>query len=111
MFLGVSDLSGASVFEMNLPRYYYGHVSTHSQAEAIITDGLLSPDLVCAVYYEELDTAGRPRIELLARHETGWEGMIGQNRDPHCHLSPDGRWLSYNCAGRGRSDVYVVRVA
>lgn len=110
MMLGVSDLSGDSVFEMNLPRYHYGHVSTHSQADAIITDGLFSADLVCAVYYEQLDAVGRPRIEVLARHETDWDAVIGQNRDPHCHLSPDGRWLSYNAAARGRSDVFVVRL-
>jgi len=110
MFLGVSDLEGQSVFEMNLPDYHYGHVSTHSRANAIITDGLLSPDLVCAVYYEKLAATGCPRIELLARHATAWDGMIGQNRDPHCHLSPDGRWLSYNAAARGRSDVYIVQL-
>lgn len=110
MFLGVSDLAGEPVFEKNLPCYHYGHVSTHTRAEAIITDGLLTPEMICAVYYRELDAAGCPRVELLGRHGTDWQGMIGQYRDPHCHMSPDGRWVSYNAAARGRSDVYLLQV-
>lgn len=110
MMFGVSDLSGNSVFEMNLPRYYYGHVSTHTRAEAVITDGLFSPDLICAVHYEDRDTSGSPRIELLGRHETDWAALPGQLTHPHCQMSPDGRWLSYNAAAGGRSDVYLVRV-
>ena len=111
MFLGVSDLGGDSVFEMNLPRYYYGHVSTHPRAEAIITDGLVAPDLVAAIHYEDLDPAGAPRIELLARHDTDWSAAPGQLSHPHCHISPDGKWLSYNTAAAGRADVCLVRVA
>jgi hypothetical protein len=111
MFLGVSDLRGESVFEMNFPHYHYGHVSTHTQADAIVTDGLVTRDHICAVHYRDLDALGQPRIELLARHATDWEGLAGQLRDPHCHVSPDGRWLSYNRAAGGRSDVYVVRIA
>jgi hypothetical protein len=110
MMLGVCDLSGESIFEMNFPEYYYGHVSTHTQAEAIVTDALCSEDLVSAIHYEDLSASGLPRIEVLARHNNDWGALPGQERDPHCHMSPDGRWVSYNRAWRGRSDVYVVRL-
>lgn len=36
---------------------------------------------------------------------------IGLEPHPHCHVSPDGQWLSYNRAENGRSDVYVVSLA
>jgi hypothetical protein len=108
MFIGVADTSGESLWEMNMPRYYYGHVSTHTTEEAIITDALVSDDLVTVLHYQETDKNGRPRIEVLARHETDWSAMPGQYPHPHCHMSPDGRWLSYNRAHNGRSDVFVV---
>lgn len=111
MFVGVSDLEGRSVFEMNLPAYQYGHVSTHTQADAIVSDGLFTPDCICAMHYRELDSRGQPRIELLGRHGTDWSGLPGQLSHPHCHVSPDGRWLSYNRVAGGRSDVYVIAIA
>lgn len=111
MFVGASALDGRSVFEMNLPDYHYGHVSTHPQQDCIVTDGILSADLVCAIHYRDLDSAGSPRIEVLARHDTAWDGMLGQCRDPHVHISPDGRWLSCNVAAAGRSDIHLIRIA
>jgi len=110
MFLGVSNLEGESIFEMNFPAYYYGHVSTHPRSDAIITDGMATPDHVCAIFYRELGATGLPRIELLAHHGTDWSAVSGQASHPHCHVSPDGRWLSFNRAAGGRSDVYVVRL-
>lgn len=108
MFVGVSDLDGASLWEINMPEYFYGHVSTHATEEAIVTDALVSSDLVAAIHYEDRAPAGTPRIELLARHNTQWSGLPGQYPHPHCHMSPDGRWLSYNRATNGRTDVCVV---
>jgi hypothetical protein len=109
-YIGVADMTGRRVWEKHFDVIYYGHVSTHTQAEAIVTDGLITPDMVTAIYYEELDSSGAPRIELLARHGTQWDGIQAQFTHPHCHMSPDGRWLSYNKGERGRSDVYLVRV-
>lgn len=110
MFVGVSDLTGESVWERNLPEYHYGHVSTHTAAEAIVTDGLVSSHHITAIHYEELDGSGCPRIEILGRHDTDWNGMLGQPRDPHCHMSPDGKWLSCNVARAGRSDVHLIQL-
>ncbi len=108
MFVGVADRQGRSIWEINFPRYYYGHACTHSTAEAIVSDALVSSDLVTALHYEECDRLGAPRVEILARHDTDWKAMPGQYPHPHCHMSPDGRWLSYNRGESGRCDVYVV---
>ena len=112
MFVGASDLNGESVFEINYPAYYYGHVSTDTRGEAIVTDGLVSNDLIVAIHYEQLDRSGAPRIELLARHDSRWRAMAGQYPHPHPHVSPDGRWLAYNRAHEnGRCDVCVTAIA
>jgi hypothetical protein len=110
MFVGVSNLAGESIWEMNFPEYFYGHVSTHPLREAIVSDALVSADLVTAIHYQECDRNGIPRMEILARHNTDWQAMGGQYSHPHCHISPDGRWLSYNCAAGGRTDVYVAEL-
>jgi hypothetical protein len=107
-FAGVADLAGSILWGMVIPNAHYGHACSHPLANVFVTDGLLSADLVTAIHYEELDREGQPRIEILARHATDWKGMQGQYPHPHCHISPDGRWLSYNRAQHGRSDVYVV---
>ena len=109
-FIGVADTRGGTLWEMQMPVAYYGHACTHTMREAFVTDGLLSPDLVTAIHYRELDSAGMARVEVLARHNTQWRSMDGQYPHPHSHMSPDGEWLSYNRAESGRSDVYLVRV-
>ncbi|HSH78708.1 MAG TPA: hypothetical protein VLA19_09275, partial [Herpetosiphonaceae bacterium] len=108
-YIGAIDRNGEVLWERWFPAPYYGHVSTHTRAEAIVTDGLLTPDLVTAIYYEDRDATGTPRIEVLARHATQWGSPPGQYSHPHCHMSPDGRWLSYNRSENGRCDVYLVR--
>ncbi|MFW6007435.1 MAG: hypothetical protein ACOCQ5_05535, partial [Halanaerobiales bacterium] len=89
-YIGVADLSGDIIWEQHYPASNYGHVSTHTEAEAIITDGILTSDMVTAIHYENKDNNGYPEIEILARHNTQWDGMVGQYPHPHCHMSPDG---------------------
>jgi hypothetical protein len=110
-YVGAIDTRGRVVWERVFPAPYYGHVSTHTRAEAIITDGLFAPDLVTAIHFRDLDAAGAPRMEVLARHGTEWGTIHGQYTHPHCHVSPDGRWLSYNRGEKGRTDVYVVALS
>jgi hypothetical protein len=110
MFVGVSDMTGESIFEMNIPEYNYGHVTTHPSEEIIVTDGLVTSEYVTGIHYEKLDRNGSPHIELLAKHDNDWNALLGQERDPHCHISPDGRWLSYNRGFKGRSMVHVVEI-
>ncbi len=109
-YVGAADTAGNVVWEHAFPLFYYGHMCTHTAARAIITDGLFTPDLITAIYYEETDRNGVPRLEVLARHATDWKTVQGQFSHPHCHMSLDGHWLTYNRGEAGRSDVYVVRL-
>jgi hypothetical protein len=73
---------------------------------AIILDGNLSPDLLLWLYYDREE----PRVEVIARHGTDWGALPGQYPHPHPLSDPTGRWISFNAAARGRSDVFVVEV-
>lgn len=99
-FIGVTDLAGKVEFHYLLPARIYSHMGVHPTWDAMIVDGLVSTDLVCAIFYKEIDAMGCPRIQVLARHSTDWdEPKYGQYSHPHCSVSPDGRWLSYNRGG------------
>ncbi|WP_027483140.1 hypothetical protein [Deinococcus pimensis] len=113
---GVSHYVGAAradtaevVWERVFPRYHYGHVSSHPTRNAIVTDGLVTADLVTFLDFEHSGPSGAPHVEVLARHATRWDALAGQFPHPHPHVSPDGRWLSYNRGqSHGRSDVYLT---
>jgi hypothetical protein len=72
----------------------------------VILDGNLSNDLLLWVYYDQ----PQPRVEVICRHGTDWGAMPGQYPHPHPICDPTGRWIAYNAAARGRSDVFVVSV-
>jgi hypothetical protein len=108
-YLGVADLDGNVVWEADYPFFHYGHSSSHATRRAIITDGLITPDLITAIYWNELDSMGLPRTEILGRHGTYWK--TGQQFDPHPIMSSDGKYLSYNRGFKdGRSDVYLLQL-
>jgi hypothetical protein len=108
-YMGVADLEGHVVWEADFPFFHYGHACSHATRPAIITDGLITPDLITAIYWQELNSLGLPRIEILGRHGTYWKA--GQHFDPHVLMSADGKWLSYNRGyADGRSDVYVMQL-
>lgn len=109
-YIGAADIEGHIAFERHYPEFHYGHMCTHPCEDAMITDGLFTPNQIIAIYYTDLDLHGAPRLEVLARHDTDWTPKQ-QQCHPHCHVSPDGKWLSYNRGFEGtRSDVYVVRL-
>jgi hypothetical protein len=93
-FIGVADVDGRVVWEGHFPTFFYGHTGSHTRGNIIITDGLFTPHLITAIHFEKLNSQGIPEIEILAQHNTNW--APGQNNHPHPHVSPDGRWLSYN---------------
>jgi hypothetical protein len=106
-YVGVVDREGRTVREYCFYRAgEYGHVSAMAGRPAVILDGNLSDDLLLWLYYD----GERPRVEVIARHGTDWGAMAGQYPHPHPHSDPTGRWISFNAAHRGRSDVFVVRV-
>jgi hypothetical protein len=108
-YIGVCDLQGTVVWEADYPFLHYGHSGSHSTRPAIITDGLITPDLITAIHWQELDSLGLPRTEILGRHGTYWK--TGQQFDPHPVMSADGRYLSYNRGyADGRSDVYLLQL-
>jgi hypothetical protein len=86
----------------------YGHVSSHPKRHSILIDGLIDSERFYALHLDDRDQAQQPQIELLGQHSTEWGSVPGQMAHPHPHLSPDGRWLAYNCARNQRSDVHLL---
>jgi len=110
-YIGVADRNGGIVWERHFPTFFYGHVATHTRTHAIVTDALLTENLVTAIHWREGSSADKATFEILAQHDTLWVvGANAQSSHPHPHISPDGRWLSYNRGEAGRSDVCVVRL-
>ncbi len=106
-YIGVVHKSGQTVREYLFDKApHYGHVSAMAGRPAVILDGNLSDDLLLWVYYDQ----EQPRVEVICRHGTDWGALPGQYPHPHPICDPTGRWIAYNVAGRGRSDVFVVDV-
>ncbi len=106
-YIGAIDRAGRTVREYGFHGAdHYGHVSAMAGRPAIILDGNLSPDLLLWLYYDREE----PRVEVIARHGTEWNALPGQYSHPHPLSDPTGRWISFNAAHRGRSDVFVVAV-
>lgn len=108
-YIGVADLEGNVLWEEEFPYFHYGHTSSHATAPVLIVDGLITPDLITAIHWQELNSLGLPRIEILGRHGTYWK--TGQQFDPHPIMSPNGKYLSYNRGyADGRSDVHLLQL-
>jgi hypothetical protein len=106
-FIGVCDQNGQTVREWDFPgASHYGHVAAMANRPAIILDGNLSDNLLTWLYYD----GEQPRVEVIAAHNTQWATVLGQASHPHQLSSPDGRWISFNTAQRGRTEVVIVRV-
>lgn len=105
--IGVVAKGGHTLWEHTSEAWTaYGHVSAMAGRPAIILDGNVSNDLLVWMDYDrEL-----PQIEVIARHGTNWGGHEGQYPHPHPQSDPTGRYISFNAAERGRSDVFIVEV-
>lgn len=108
-FIGVAKADGETVWENQYPYMTYGHVSTHRQMNVIIVDNLLAYEYICGIHWEDRNSDNIPRVELLAKHNSTY-AMNDQTRHPHCTMTSDGKWLSYNAKFDARSDVYVVKM-
>lgn len=108
-YIGVADLQGKIVWEKNFPHSWYGHVSSHERENTIVLDGLITENQLTGIHWNKRDTLNEPAISLYGTHRSDWAN-IGQHAHPHCQVSPDGRWLSYNRSYEGRSDVYALRL-
>ena len=106
-FIGVNSPDGENIREyLFRDAHAYGHVSAMAGRPAIILDGNLSSDLLLWVYYDK----EMPRVEVIAKHGTNWGALPWQYPHPHPLSDPTGRWISFNAAQRGRSDVFIVDV-
>lgn len=106
-FIGVCDRHGQTVREWDFSgAQHYGHVAAMAGRPAIILDGNVSSHLLTWLYYDQ----AQPRLEVIAAHNTEWGTILGQAPHPHPLCSPDGRWISFNTARRGRTEVVLVRV-
>jgi hypothetical protein len=50
-----------------------------------------------------------PVLNVLGAHNSG-NNTYGQHTHPHCLMSPDGKFISYNKGSQFKSDVYVLTV-
>lgn len=106
-YIGLVDKQGQTVREYAFRAApHYGHVSAMAGRPAIILDGNLSNNLLLWLYYD----AEQPRVEVIAYHGTEWNAMPGQFPHPHPLCDRAGRWISFNAAHRGRSDIFIVKV-
>jgi len=106
-YLGVATPEGETLREFVMSEaVHYGHLTADPQRPAWILDGNLFPDLLTWVRYD----AETPQVEVIARHATEWRTMPWQFTHPHPLDDPTGRWISFNAAHQGRSDVFVVQV-
>ena len=85
---------------------HYGHVGAPPDKDAIILDGNMSDDRLMWLYLD----GDEPRFEEIARHDTEWKSIPGQLSHPHPSTDKQGRWIAFNTAHAGRSDVWVVEV-
>ncbi len=84
----------------------YGHVASAPDRPAIILDGNVTSDCLTWLYYDGDD----PRLESICRHGTEWGSLPGQLTHPHPSTDRGGRWVAFNVARDGRTDVWVVAV-
>jgi len=106
-YVGVAKRDGTIVREYDFPDAVgYGHVSADPKRQAIILDGNVTQDMLMWLYWG----ADAPRLEPICQHATEWDSLSGQLHDPHPAADPSGRWIAYNAAHAGRSDVFLVQV-
>jgi hypothetical protein len=108
-YIGVANRSGKVIWEHIFPNFSYGHISSHTTKNTIITDGLFFSNMITEIMWERLNSQGIPEIHILGAHNSG-SHTFGQHAHPHCIMSPNGRYLSYNNGTQVRSDVYILRI-
>jgi len=99
------------IWEGHYPVFTYGNISSHSTKDVLFVDNLLTDRYVLALYWRELNSFGMPRSEMAFAHNSIYcSGLHSQSCHPHCTMSDDGKWMSFNAYMNGRNDVYVVQM-
>ena len=111
VYIGIAERDGRTRWERSFPEArHYGHLTPDPCRPALILDGDFVPDLLQRLYYDRPDDAP-PRLEPICVHGSEWESIPGQYSHPHPLVDASGRWLSFNRAQGGRSDVCLVDLA
>lgn len=111
-YIGLAGLDGKPIREYSFKdAKYYGHVSAMKGKNAVIVDGNVLDGLLLWVYFDN----EKPKIEIIARHDTDFTTMPCQYSHPHSICDPTGRWIVFNSARSviftgARSDIYSVEV-
>jgi len=111
-YIGLAGLDGNPIREYSFnDAKYYGHVSAMKGKNAAIIDGNILDGLLMWVYFDQ----EKPKIEIIAQHDTDFTTMPGQYSHPHAISDPTGKWIVYNSAPKiiftgARSDIYAVEV-
>ena len=111
-YIGKAGLDGQPIREYHFPDApYYGHVSAMQGKNAAILDGNIMDGCLLWLFFD----GETPRVEVIARHDSDFTLMPGQQTHPHTICAPDGKHLVFNSARRvifagGRSDIYSVEV-
>ncbi|MBE0652969.1 MAG: hypothetical protein IH594_04180 [Bacteroidales bacterium] len=108
-FIGVADSNGTPVWEATFPRLVYGHTGSHSSRDIMYVDNLITDRQVVAIHWRELNDFGMPLMELAFAHNSYYYNEL-QVCHPHCTMSDDAKWMSYNAYMNGRADVYVAQM-
>ena len=74
---------------------------TLESAEEIMLDGNVTTDKLVWLYYDQEE----PRLETIATHGTEWGSVPAQYSHPHPQADPTGKWIVYNVAQGGRTDL------
>ena len=85
---------------------HYGHVAAAPDRPAIILDGNTTEDELQWLYYDSEE----PRFEPIGVHATEWGSLPGQMSHPHPSTDSAGRYVAWNVAAGGRSDVCVTEI-
>ena len=86
---------------------HYGHVAAAGgDRPAIILDGNVTPDKLVWLYYD----SDEPRFETICEHKTEWNSIPGQASHAHPSTDKAGKYIAFNVAKDGRTDVCVVEV-
>lgn len=85
---------------------HYGHVAAAPDRPAIIIDGNTTESELQWLYYD----GEVPRFESIGTHATEWGSLPGQMSHPHPSTDSAGRFVAYNVAAGGRSDVCLIEI-
>lgn len=110
--IGVAAPDGRPIWHLTIPRAgVAAHVGTHTQKNWMIVEGGVfdGPRRFCFLKLAQRDASGMPTFEDIALHDSD-VANYGQESHGHSQVSPDGRYLAFNAAKDGRSDVYVVKL-